>query len=589
MRFPIQWKLMASYLLLVLMIGGSFFFYLDHTLATHLEQEIRDNLQSEARLARLIALRDFNDLNRDAPAVAATISREIRARVTIIRGDGTVVGDSDVTPENLSNLENHLHRPEVQEALKSGQGSSIRYSATIRTPMLYVALPLQASSGERGILRLALPLTAIEAARASIRTLLGISVVISLLIALCLSYVLSRVTSRSLRTMTMLATQIGRGNYSRRIPVSTRDEVGELAGVMNEMAAQIQQNLERISAERNRLDTILTSMGEGLMVTDAQGRITLVNPAFCRLFSLAENVEGRQVIEIARNPALNEAFRAVSASGSERLEEMTLHLGEDTHLLTHWVPLREEGVLQGIVAVFHDITDLKKLENIRRDFVANVSHELRTPVTVIKGYGEALLGGTLENDPERARRFVEIIYSHSERLADLIGDLLTLSQLESGTLTLDLTPLQIERAAGHAAGLLEQKAGRKQITINTAALAGAPAILADPGRLEQVLINLLDNAIKYTPASGTISFITAEENGMLRIGVRDTGIGIPPKDLPRIFERFYRVDAARNRDEGGTGLGLSIVKHIVQLHGGTVAVESEPGKGSTFWISLRKA
>lgn len=589
MRFRIQWKLMASYLFLVLFIGGVFFAYLNRTLTTHLTAEIRENLHNEARLARMIALREIGNLHRDAPRVAAALSGEIRARVTVILADGRVAGDSDIPAGQLAAVENHLQRPEVQAALKRGAGDAIRYSATVKTFMLYTAVPFRTAAGEEGILRLALPLTAVETAKTSIRATLGASLAGSLLLALVLSYVLSRVTSRSLRTITTLATQIGRGEFHRRIPVTTGDEVGELARVMNDMSARIETHLEQISAEKNRLDTILRGMGEGLMVSDARGRIILVNPAFLALFSLQENVEGRHIIEIARHPALNAAFKEIVASGSERLEELNLPLGEEKHVQTHWVPLLEGGQLTGVVAVFHDITDLKKLEKVRRDFVANVSHELRTPVTVIKGYAEALIGGTLESEPERARRFIEIIYSHSERLASLIGDLLTLSQLESGNLRLELTGVGPERAVHHAAGLLEQKAAAKEIGVDTTTLAGAPTVLADPGRLEQVLINLLDNAIKYTPAKGAISVGFADCGDMVRLTVRDTGMGIPPADLPRIFERFYRVDAARSREEGGTGLGLSIVKHIVQLHGGTVGVESEHGRGSTFWFTLKKA
>lgn len=589
MKLKIQWKFMASYLLLVLLISGVFYAYLNHTLRKHLAEEIQQNLFSEARLTRLIAARDIHEMRSDAQTIARSIAGEIRARVTIIMADGTVAGDSDVKPSELAELENHLYRPEVQDALKTGQGHSVRHSSTIRTSMLYVALPFSTASGEHGILRLALPLTAVETARASIRTVLGASLAVSLGIALLLSYILSSVTSRSLRNMTAIAARIGSGEFNRRIPVTTRDEVGELARVMNDMTARIENHLGMISEEKNRLDTILRGMGEGLMVSDAAGNITLVNQAFLDLFAITEEVEGRPIIEISRHPGLHDAFNRIIATKNERQEEMELRPVQDKTVLTHWVPLVKNGELQGVVAVFHDISDIKKLENIRRDFVANVSHELRTPVTVIKGYAETLLAGVLENDPERARRFIEIILTHSERLADLIGDLLTLSQLESGNLGLEKIKVNIERAVSHAAGLLEPKAASKEITINLSEVKNLPPVLADPARLEQVLINLLDNAIKYSPKGGSITVSGVDCGEMVKIRVRDTGIGIPPKDLPRIFERFYRVDTARSREEGGTGLGLSIVKHIVQLHGGSVSVENEQSKGSTFWFTLKKA
>jgi two-component system phosphate regulon sensor histidine kinase PhoR len=279
----------------------------------------------------------------------------------------------------------------------------------------------------------------------------------------------------------------------------------------------------------------------------------------------------------------------VVATRNERLEEVTLLLDREKSVLIHWVPLLKNGSLEGIVAVFHDITDLKRLEKVRRDFVANVSHELRTPVTVIKGYAETLLAGEITADTERAQRFVGIIHDHAERLANLIGDLLSISEIESGELSLDLAPLRLEVVALRAASLLEQQARAKGISVDISGLDTAPSVLADHDRIEQVLVNLLDNAIKYTPDNGAVTISARDERDKVLVAVTDTGIGIPPRELPRLFERFYRVDKGRSRDEGGTGLGLSIVKHIVQLHGGTATVESTPGKGSTFSFTLNRA
>ncbi|KAF0221511.1 MAG: two-component system OmpR family phosphate regulon sensor histidine kinase [Geobacteraceae bacterium] len=589
MRPGIQWKLMASHLVLVLLMGGVLYGYLDHTLANYLIAGIKENLLNEARLAALTASRENLDLRRDAPMTASTIGREIKARVTIMALNGEVAGDSEVRPDELKGIENHLYRPEVQAALKTGAGISIRHSSTLRTGMLYVAVPFSTKGREAGIIRLALPLAAVDKTRTSLHTILGASMALAVFLSLILSYIISRVTSRSLRTMASIAARIGKGEFGRRIPVNSRDELGELAGVMNDMSVRIERQLACISAEKNRLDTILRGMGEGLMVADAKGVITLVNPAFHTLFAIEEEVEGKPLIEITRHPDLNEAFRAVVTSRSERIEEITIRLPEETKVLTHWVPLLDQDALQGVVAVFHDISDIKKLENIRKDFVANVSHELRTPVTVIKGYAETLLGGVLETDPARARRFLEVIYNHSERLASLIGDLLTLSELESGKLTMELAPMTIEGTVIQAARLLEQNARNKGVRLILGDMHEVPRILADRGRLEQVLINLIDNGIKYTPAAGSVTVSATDIGPMVKLEVKDTGIGIPAKDLPRIFERFYRVDEARSRDVGGTGLGLSIVKHIVQLHGGTVAVESVAGKGSTFSFTLKKA
>jgi two-component system, OmpR family, phosphate regulon sensor histidine kinase PhoR len=588
MKLAIRWKLLASHLLVALVMGGVFYGYLSHTLEKYQVEETRAGLLGEGRLARLTATREIRELRRDAPEAAAAIARETRARVTFISDRGEVLGESDVKPGELKELENHLNRPEMQQALKSGEGSAIRYSATLHTPMLYVAFPFRTAGGEGGVLRLALPLSALQKTRASLHAILGISLALAMLVSLLLSYLLSNFSSRSLRNMAKIAARLGKGEFGWRIPVTSRDEIGKLARVMNDMAVRIEQQLKSVAAEKTRLDTILRGMGEGLLVTDARGVITLVNPAFRSLLALPEEVEGKPLIDITRHPSLHEAFKKVVATKSECVEEITFPLHGEKTVLTHWVPLLERENLQGVVAVFHDISDLKRLEKVRRDFVANVSHELRTPVTVIRGYAETLLAGALATDPDRAGGFVEKIHSHAERLASLIGDLLTLSELESGEMAVTPAPLRIAEAAGHACALLEEKAGAKRITIDLGPLREAPPVLADRGKLEQVLINLLDNAVKYTPENGSISISAAATDDMVRIAISDTGIGIPPKELPRIFERFYRVDPARSREQGGTGLGLAIVKHIVQLHGGTVAVESTPGKGSTFSFTLRK-
>ena len=589
MKITMRWKLLASHLIVALVMGGMLYFWLSAKLGEYMTEETRAGLLSEARLARLTAAREIGVLRRDAPAMADAVARETRARVTFISLTGEVMGDSEVRGEALKELENHLGRPEVQEALKKGQGSSIRHSATLRMPMLYVALPFHDSVGERGILRLALPLSSLQKTRSSLNSILIISLAAALLVSLALSYFFSNVTSRSLRTMAKIAAQIGNGEFGRRVPVQGRDEVGELANVMNDMAARIEWELKSVAAEKNRLDTILRGMGEGVMVTDSRGIITLVNPAFRTLFDLKEDVEGKPLIDISRHPSLHDAFKMVIDTKTERVEEASLPLGGGKSVLTHWVPLLEKESLQGVVAVFHDISDLKRLEKIRRDFVANVSHELRTPVTVIKGYAETLLGGALTSDPERAVTFLEKIHRHSERLSNLIADLLVLSELESGVATPEPAPVTVWPVVEHVCALLEEKAAAKKISIEWQGGGETERVLADRAKLEQVLVNLLDNAIKYTPEGGSVNISMSGADGMVTVTVKDTGLGIPDKDLPRIFERFYRVDAARSREQGGTGLGLAIVKHIIQVYGGIVSVESRPGHGSSFSFSLRKA
>ncbi|UFS71278.1 cell wall metabolism sensor histidine kinase WalK [Geomonas sp. RF6] len=582
MRGSFRWKLIVSYLILALLLLGTLYGYLEYNLEDRLVSGIRGHMEDQARIAALMAAKEVRDLHRDAPSFTAELSRVMRARVTVVTRDGEVTGDSEVGAAQLPLLENHGNRPEIRQAMGGAIGSSVRYSATLHTDMLYVAAPLR----KDGVLRLALPLSEVEKARQGLQQTLGIALALAVVASLVLSALLARITSRPLATMAAAARRIGHGDFSTRIPIRSGDELGQLAQVMNDMAVRIEYQLQRMSSENNRLDAILKGMGEGVMVTDATGVITLVNPALRALFGEESALEGRSLLEVSRHPDLCEACRKVSAEKREELQE--IDLGTAT-LLVHWVPLVQEGQFVGMVAVFHDITDLKKLEKVRRDFVANVSHELRTPVTVIKGYAETLISGALADDPERHQRFLGIILSHAERLSTLIGDLLTLSELESGELTLKPVSVAVSGAVEHALNLLEQKAAEKGIVIEVEGVAGVPRVLADPVRLDQVVINLLDNAIKYTPQGGTVTVQAAAEGEMVRISVRDSGIGIPEKDLPRLFERFYRVDAARSRDQGGTGLGLSIVKHIVQAHGGTISVESAPGKGSVFSFTVKRA
>ena len=588
MKTSIRWKLLGSYLLIALVMGGALYFHLLNALERQLAESVTEHLLNEGSLASLTASTGIRDLRRDAPGIATEIGRRISARVTVMAPDGTVVGDSEVPADRLSGIDNHLSRPEIQQAIKSGRGSSTRYSTTIKTDMLYVALPYPVAGEGTGAIRLALPLTAVDRLKFTLHSTLGGALLLAALISLAMSSILSQIMYRPLRQVALLADEIARGNLSRRLHVKRNDELGNLARAMNGMAASLQEQLHKLASERNRQAAILRGMGEGLMVTDSQGTITLANPAFCSMFGVREEVTGQPLIDISRHPTLHDSFRLIIRDRSEHIEETTIHMPGEKTVLTHWVPLLEHGELRGVVAVFHDITDLKRLEKIRKDFVANVSHELRTPVTVIKGYAETLLGGLVTEDPERAVRFVEIIHNHSDRLSALIGDLLTLSELESGEFTLQLQPVPLAGTIRHAAGLLELKAAEKGIVIDLAGVEASTQVMADQGRLEQVFINLLDNTVKYTPESGSVAVSTEEQEQTVTVKISDTGPGIPHQSIDRIFERFYRVDTGRSREQGGTGLGLAIVKHIVQLHKGTVAVESTPGKGTTFTLSLRK-
>jgi two-component system, OmpR family, phosphate regulon sensor histidine kinase PhoR len=582
-----RWKLMLSYLLLILLLSGAYYISFDRSAQSYFLDENRENLVSQARLAKLLAEQEADAI---APQqLAEKIGAAIKARVTLIDRNGTVTGDSDLSQVRLHQLENHLKRPEIQEALRTGTGSAIRYSDTLKISMLYTALGYE-SKIHNGFIRLALPLENFANATESLHRITASAVGIALLAALGFSWLLSRITSSPLREMAAIAARIGKQGGNRRIPVTSHDEIGLLATVLNDMAERIDSQMHGLAAEKTLLDTILRGMGEGVMLASRDGVITLVNPAFRSMFGIGEAVEGKNLIEISRNPDLQATFHDLTVSGKELTREIRIQPGNVT-LLTHWVPLTMNGNDDGVVAVFHDITDMKYVEEMRRDFVANVSHELRTPVSVIKGYAETLmLDGVLTSEPERSMRFVEIIHKHAERLTTLINDILTLSCLEAKEAALELNAMDIVGTINKSCTLLSAHAAEKNIRINNEEVTGdLPRVLIDQGRLEQVLVNLIDNAVKYTPEGGAVRIHAEREDTTIRISVQDTGIGIPAKDLPRIFERFYRVDAGRSRDQGGTGLGLAIAKHIVQLHGGELTVTSVPGKGSTFSFTLRIA
>lgn len=574
-------------MVLALIIGGVFYLAATSIFEKQLLRQSSESLLHQAQLVRTLVEREKE--NQSPQALARLIGKEIGARVTLIAPDGRVLGESGVLDEQLALIENHLSRSEVQQALRGadGYGSAIRFSSTVGAKMLYTAVACRMGD-TNGVVRLALPLTHLDQTKGALRSLLGAACAALLLLALLLSVILASRAMKPLREIGDCAARIGLGTKGVRVSQAWRGEIGYLAGLMNEMAERIENQMERLATEKQRLDTILKGMGEGVMVASGEGVISLVNPAFKNMFGITGSVEGKSLVEISRHPDLLAAFNQLRATSGELVQEIHLLTG-DTTLLTHWVPLRSNGGDQGVVAVFQDISERKRVENMRRDFVANVSHELRTPISVIKGYAETLLEGVIESDRERAIHFVGIIHQHSERLASLINDILTLSRLESSQASLELHPTDAAGTMSKVCMLFAEAARAKGVEVRNEAQEGMARVMVDLGRLEQVLINLLENAVKYTPQGGMIRIFTEDEGGFVRISVADTGNGIPAKDIPRIFERFYRVDEARSREQGGTGLGLSIVKHIVHLHGGEVSVQSEHGKGSVFSFSLPKA
>ena len=531
-------------------------------------------------------------------AIVRELSQRADARVTLVHASGRVLADSAVRDADLVGIENHRARPEIAQAVASGTGTDLRASHTTGERTLYRAVRLSkpGSDSEALYLRLGLPMTALDQELFTLKRNLTLAFGSAFLIAVGLSIWLARNLTQPLSDMATVARQLAAGNLAVKVNASGRDEVGVLAHTLNHMTEELRSKIEELSEDRAQLLAMLTSMVEGVMVLDSKGRILQVNPAWERMFGATRTeARGRQSSEVFAPPKLNDLVSAVLTSRAGQEAEILLANGRCLNVEAS-VAGGEQDNEACAVLVFHDITELRRLEHIRKDFVANVSHELRTPLTSIKGYVEALLDGG-KDDPETSVRFLDIILKQSDRLNLILEDLLQLSKIESGQVQFKQEPLHIGSVVERTIAMIKPLADKKQHQLRAQVDADLPLITGDQERLVQVVANLLDNAIKYTPEGGQITVAARRipvrahrTTDRLRDGVEltvtDTGIGIPEKDRPRVFERFYRVDKARSRELGGTGLGLAIVKHIVEGHGGQIRVEGNVPSGSRFVVQL---
>ncbi len=563
-------------ILVVIVITG---FFLATFLKQNLFSRIEDELTRHAASARA-SIETTPDISKVSTAdpLADKLGEAIAARVTIILEDGRVIGDSSIGQGEIQAVENHSDRPEVRAALGTGRGSSRHFSSTLNHEMLYIAMKFERPD-MAGVVRVSKPLSEISEAVSALRSLLVISGLIGLFIAFLVAAVSSHLLSRTLRVLVDYAKQTASGERGSPIQVSSPDAFGGLAGSLNKLSEQLETHVSALAGQRDQFEAVLEGMSEAVIALDKNEKVTLINRAGIMLLGLSGQPIGQMLLETIRVPALHDLVSSLEPGSNETLE-FNLPIQEERTILARATRTRAGGV----VLVLLDVTELRRLENMRRDFVSNVSHELRTPVSIIRANAETLLDGAID-DREAASRFLGSMLSNSERLTNLIGDLLDISRIEEGVYDLTIEPVQISLSLRRCAAGLETQAIEKGFTIRVES-PGDTQVLADSRALDQVLFNLLDNAVKYAREGGHVILRTRSLDGMVRIEVEDDGLGIDKENQDRLFERFYRVDPGRSREMGGTGLGLAIVKHLVLAMKGEVGMEPADPHGSVFWVTL---
>ena len=550
-----------------------------------LERRIAADLGLQARMAAEMLAHHSAATDVELDGEADALGQILAARVTFIAADGRVIGDSDLTADQLRTVENHAARPEILAAKAEGLGAAQRHSATVGTDMMYVAIPVRnAGMPALAFVRLALPLTDVDRQLQSVRSLAALGFVVGLAAAVLLTWVFSAPLARRIRSIEERAQRYSAGNFAPTVPDYAQDEIGTVARMLDSLTRDLAARLSGLEADRARMAAILSGMVEGVLVVNEHGRLQLANGAARRLLQIDAAAEGRQYPEIVRHPAVAQQIAAALAGRATDSVELTGLRDANMTLMARTAPV-DVSPGRGAVVVLHDITDLRRADQIRRAFVANVSHELRTPLTAIRGYVEALGDASAEE----SRRFLEIVARHTMRMERLVRDLLRLARLDAGQEVLDRVPCAIESLFNAVETDVAELLASRHVRVERRVAPDATTVLGDPAKLQDALRNLLENAANHSPEGGRVVMESRREGSRLEISVSDEGPGIPPSDLQRVFERFYRVDKSRTResqDPGGTGLGLSIVRHLIGLHGGRVYAENRRERGAAFTIEL---
>jgi two-component system phosphate regulon sensor histidine kinase PhoR len=586
-RLNLFWKLGFAFFALLIAVLLPVDFYAERALRRNYERVGFEEVAAVAHIALANPPEASSLLSsqaRDSTSLRSWMAKMSagNVRVTVIAADGQVLADSQSDP---STMENHAGRPEIRDAFAKGDGQSIRHSVTVDSNLLYYAVRLSVAGGLPVVLRFALPLQTLDQELWEFRRRLWLASLVMLFVTGIASLLISRSFSGRVERLEKFSLRVAEGDFRPIEADRTGDGLEALAVSLNQTAARLDRTIRTLTEERNLSSAILGSMVEGVAVVNAFERLLFSNQGFAEILGLdVPPQSGRALVEVVRQTELIEAVREV-LKGEPRVETEIVTGTLRQHFFAVTVASVRASETSGAVIVLHDITELRKLERVRRDFVANVSHEFKTPLTAIQGFAETLLGGAID-DPQNRLRFLEIILEHSRRLARLTDDLLKLSKMDADRLELEIRRLSVSQFVESCIETTQRPAAEKDLRISVNLQQPLPDIAADRRRLAEVLQNLLDNAMQYTPAGGQIMVSASADGAEVTFTVSDTGIGIPQADQSRIFERFYRVDVARSREVGGTGLGLSIAKHLVDVHGGRIWVESEVGQGSQFHFTV---
>lgn len=586
MKKSIGKKLTGSYLLIIILMLLAIVAILSVSLKQYYLDNVQTNLEQETRMAASMlgaCQTDNTDGYGNMIDISELVAQNIDARVTLVDAQGTVITD---TMFDAAKLGPHNGRPEIYKALQGETGVAIRFSDTERQQMIYVAVPFENSDGQ-GVVRLARSLEEVESVHYHILLLILLAIMVIGFIAYVISTRLAANFTRPLTELTSTVEEIARGDLNKRISYWSDDELGLLATAVNYMAQEMDKTLTEISAVNNRLEVVLRNTVNGIIMVDLEARITYANPKAVKLLVMGNEYQGRKHVEVINNYDLLQAIDEVRRMLQPVRKEIQLFTPAEKQIEANILPICKDIPQKygGVLVVLNDITELKRLERVRRDFVANVSHELKTPVASISGFAETLMNENQEN-PQNVREFSEIIYNEAIRLSKLINRLLELSRLESGKSGLNIRNVDMVRLIQDTVDLV--KLDGRSTKINIIKPTGQVLVECDKELIIQVLLNLLDNALIHSPEDKPITITLEDEGEKIKVLVIDRGEGIPENEAERVFERFYRVDKARSRKTGGTGLGLSIVKHLVENHNGVTGVDSTPGKGSTFYFIIPK-